>query len=380
MGYWKKKPLDQRFSDTYQFIQQRMGGVPNLDVCLAMTDLRLAAMEDDGSLEELLKLMSLGFRWELKKSDAETRRRHYVRAVLLGYGALGDPAQGGRRLSVPQVQQKKAATEAMTEQALDLLLRQMLTAASRTEGGRSFVGFDTTLETQNAVWALDQIVEATTRVQMALGTVGRVAPAAALFATWFGNSNPATVRSNFAKVERGVRGGVVLIKDPSPARNNVFGYVYPDGPNDPPRIYLCNAFWRAGRVTWRNNGGVTVRVDNRREDDNPLGVLLHELTHIFCRTEDHEYGKTACRALATNSPALAVTNSTRARRRRASWNRNRSRNAPARQKSERCMKNPAARPTASEVARTVSTLASTGMPPVVSPPAINTIAKISRGQ
>jgi hypothetical protein len=308
MGYWKKKPLNTRFQDTYDFIQQQMAAVPHLDACTFVMDARLDAMQDDGSLDELVKLMSLGFRWEIKKADSETRRRHYVRAVLMGYAALGDPVQKGRRLPLAEIKLKKAATEALTEQALDSLLRQMLQASSRTEGTRTFVGFDTTLESQNAVWALDQIIEATTRVQMALGTVGRVAPARTLFETWFGTSSAATVRANFAKIERGVRGGVVLIKDESPDKNNVFGYVYPDGPNDPPRIYLCNAFWRAGRVTWTNTGGVVVRKDNRERDDNPLGVILHELSHIFCRTEDHAYGKAGCKTLAKNTPALAVAN------------------------------------------------------------------------
>lgn len=308
MGYWKKKPLDTRFKDTYDFIQSQMATVPQLDLVTFQLDARLRALDDAGQLAPLIKEMSLGFRWEIGKSGAETRRRHYIRAVLMAYAALGDPDQKGKRLELADVKAKKPATEKLGEAQLDALLRRMLQIAMQTEGARSFVGFDTTLEKQNAIWALDRISEATTRVQMALGTVPRVPEATQLFRTWFGNTTPRTIHGNFSRIHAGIQAGVVLIKDPDPAKNNVFGYVYPDGPNNPPRIYLCNAFWRAGRVSWQNKGGIVARKDGREADDNPLGVLLHELSHIFCRTQDHQYGKSGCRALATNSPNLAANN------------------------------------------------------------------------
>ncbi len=308
MAFRRKKPLNTRFQDTYQFMQTALAGQANLDLNLISMDKRVEALNGTGELKKIVEAMSLGFRWEIKKAATETRRRHYVRAVLLGYATLGDPDQAGRFLNLVQIKAKKDGVEGMTEVALDTLLKRMLQANVQTQGNRTFIGFKTTLEKQNSIYALDQITEAVTRVQTALLSVARVPKEATRFGVWFGTTDPKTIRSNFAKVYNGIQGGVMLIKDDDPAEVDTFGYVYKDGPNDPPRIYLCGAFWRAGRVTWNNVGGVKVKKDGRAGDDNPLGVLLHELTHIFCDTEDHEYGQDDCKQLAIDNPANAADN------------------------------------------------------------------------
>jgi peptidyl-Lys metalloendopeptidase len=184
----------------------------------------------------------------------------------------------------------------------------MFQQSVKTEGQRTFVGFNTTLEKENSVWALDKIAEAITRVQVALGGVTRIPKEGTRFQTWFGTSDHAVIRANYGKILAGIRAGIVLIKDTDPANNNVFGYVYPAGPNNPPRVYLCAAFWRAGKVTWKQMGGALVKKDGRDTKDNPLGVILHELSHLFVPTDDHEYGQTDCKQLAISNPALARMN------------------------------------------------------------------------
>lgn|GEM_PF-1693504 len=300
-----KKPLDQRFRDTYQFIHNQIGGV-DAAAASALIETRTRALAAAGDLTALVELMSLGFRWTISKSASETRRRHYVRAVLMGYATFGDPDSRGRRLSLAEIKARKSATEKRSEQDLHALLQRMLQQTKQTDGQRTYVGFDTSLEKQNAAWAMDKITEAVTRAQWALGMIGRNPEQAALFTTWFGASDPKTLRDNFGRILRGIANGIILIKDDDPANDNVFGYVYPDGDNDPPRIYLCNAFWRAGKVQW--NAKTHVRKDGRDGFDNPLGVLLHELSHIFVRTEDYTYGKPNCRQLAQQNPAMAAMN------------------------------------------------------------------------
>jgi len=305
---WRKKPLNQRFQDTYNFIQTQMAGFAGVDAAVTLIDLQTRVLDAAGQLVPLVETMSLGFRWELKKSADETRRRQAVRAVLLGYATLGDPDQGGQLLTVDEVKATKNATEQLAENALIGLLTRMIQQSVEVDGGRTFVGFDTTLEKQNTIWAEQQITEAITKVQMALGGVGRIPKEATRFQTWFGNSDPKVIRTNYGMILAGIRNGVMFIKDEDPANDNVFGYVYPDGPNNPPRVYLCGAFWRAGKVSWQSVGGVTIRKDNRNAQDNPLGVLLHELSHIFVRTDDHEYGQDDCKQLAIDDPALARMN------------------------------------------------------------------------
>ena len=302
----KKKPLDQRFQDTYQFIHAQMAGAPNAGAVTALMDLRTRKLQATGDLIKLVELMSLGHRFALVKSSSETRRRHYVRSVLMGFATLGDPDNRGRQLTLNEVKAKKGAIEKLAERELHALLRRMLQHTVQADKQRTFIGFETTLEKENAIWAMDKIAEAVTRAQWALGTVNRDPGQTALFTEWFGASNPRTIFANFGKILNGIRNGIMLIKDDDPANTNVFAYVFPDGDNDPPRVYLCEAFWRAGKIRWNN---VTmVRKDGRQGHDNPLGVILHELSHIFVRTEDHEYGQRDCKTLAASQPALAAMN------------------------------------------------------------------------
>jgi hypothetical protein len=306
MGFWREKPLDQRFQDTYAFIQGI--AIPDRDVGITLMDLRNRALDAAGQLVPLVQAMSLGFRWEIRKSADETRRRHYIRSVIFGYATLGDPDHGGKLLTVAEATEKKNTITKLSEIELNRLFTRMVQQSVKTEGLRTFVGFDTTLEKENSVWALDKIAEAVTRVQVALGGVTRIPKEGTRFRTWFGTSNHTTIRANYGKILAGIRAGIMLIKDADPAKNKVFGYVYPTGPNNPPRVYLCGAFWRAGKVTWKQVGGDMIKKDGRDAKDNPLGVILHELSHLFVSTDDHKYGQKDCKQLAISNPALAGMN------------------------------------------------------------------------
>jgi peptidyl-Lys metalloendopeptidase len=55
-------------------------------------------------------------------------------------------------------------------------------------------------------------------------------------------------------------------------------------------------------------GGGWSKKDHRMCNDNPLGVVVHELTHLFAATEDHVYGRTECKQLAISNHTEAREN------------------------------------------------------------------------
>ena len=73
--------------------------------------------------------------------------------------------------------------------------------------------------------------------------------------------------------------------------DNYYAYVYP---NSPYEIWLCNAFWSAPATG----------------TDSKAGTLVHELSHfnVVAGTDDHAYGQSACKSLATSNPSRAVDN------------------------------------------------------------------------
>jgi peptidyl-Lys metalloendopeptidase len=71
----------------------------------------------------------------------------------------------------------------------------------------------------------------------------------------------------------------------------VYAYVYA---NDPYKIYLCGAFWRAPM----------------RGTDSKGGTLVHEMSHftVVAGTSDWAYGQSAARNLADSNPKRAIDN------------------------------------------------------------------------
>ncbi|KJA28634.1 hypothetical protein HYPSUDRAFT_128952 [Hypholoma sublateritium FD-334 SS-4] len=111
------------------------------------------------------------------------------------------------------------------------------------------------------------------------------------YTTWFGAFTTAryqTVVSHFTLIDANNFSAFTF--DCS-CTDSAYAYVYPDTFG---KIYLCSAFWSAG-----NTG-----------TDSKAGTIIHESSHFTNNggTDDHAYGQTAAKSLATSSPARAVLN------------------------------------------------------------------------
>ncbi len=127
--------------------------------------------------------------------------------------------------------------------------------------------------------------------------------------TWFGTDvKHNDVRGVYARVYQGIAGGLEFVRDDDPKNENTFAYVRPTDPARPRRVYLCRAFWKHGRIEWTKSDAGWSRKDQRDCNDNPLGVLVHELTHLFAGTDDHAYGRTGCQNLARTNPKASRMN------------------------------------------------------------------------
>lgn len=73
--------------------------------------------------------------------------------------------------------------------------------------------------------------------------------------------------------------------------DSLFAYVYP---SDFTKVYLGPAFHSSSPDGW----------------DSQLGTVVHELTHyqLSGRTDDKEYGRSACQTLAKEDPSAALQN------------------------------------------------------------------------
>ncbi len=111
---------------------------------------------------------------------------------------------------------------------------------------------------------------------------------------WFGTYNASrytTVRSNFTRIYNALSSQPFVFNCTCPAAPSAIAYVYP---NQPYRIYLCNAFWSAP-----NTG-----------TDSRAGTIVHEVSHftVMGGTDDWAYGQSAAHNLAVSNPARAVDN------------------------------------------------------------------------
>ena len=114
----------------------------------------------------------------------------------------------------------------------------------------------------------------------------------ARYTTWFGAAASArfnTVSNHFAAIRSAFQSAPVAID--CSCDEPYYAYVYP---TEPYVIYVCNAFW---------NAPVT-------GTDSKAGTLVHEMSHfnVVAGTDDHAYGQSACRNLATSQPGMAVGN------------------------------------------------------------------------
>jgi peptidyl-Lys metalloendopeptidase len=112
------------------------------------------------------------------------------------------------------------------------------------------------------------------------------------YKTWFGtqtSSRWSTVQSHFLNIRNTIQ--TKTIKFNCACSDDYYAYVYPAQPY---QIWLCNAFWSAPATG----------------TDSKAGTLVHELSHfnVVAGTDDHAYGQSACKSLATSNPSRAVDN------------------------------------------------------------------------
>ncbi|WP_164015307.1 M35 family metallo-endopeptidase [Pyxidicoccus trucidator] len=112
------------------------------------------------------------------------------------------------------------------------------------------------------------------------------------FRTWFGTfstTNWNTVKTHFTSIKSALDTKSVIVD--CGCTDSAYAYVYK---NSPYRIYVCNAFWSAP-----NTG-----------TDSRAGTLIHELSHftVVADTDDHAYGQSAAKSLATSNPTRARDN------------------------------------------------------------------------
>ncbi|TDR45864.1 peptidyl-Lys metalloendopeptidase [Tahibacter aquaticus] len=109
---------------------------------------------------------------------------------------------------------------------------------------------------------------------------------------WFGTYNSSrysTVRTHFNNIYSALTTQPFTFD--CSCTDSAYAYVYP---NQPYRVYLCNAFWSAP-----NTG-----------TDSKAGTIVHEVSHftVMGGTDDWAYGQSAAHSLAGSNPARAVDN------------------------------------------------------------------------
>ncbi|MBL8300732.1 MAG: peptidase [Rhodanobacteraceae bacterium] len=151
----------------------------------------------------------------------------------------------------------------------------------------SFVGCSTTRQSQIATARTSATSYANnSRSYLTAGTQG------SRYTWWFGTYNSSrysTVRTHFNNIY-GALSSQPFTFDCT-CTDSYYAYVYP---NQPYRIYLCNAFWSAP-----NTG-----------TDSRAGTIVHEVSHfnVMGGTDDWAYGQGPAHNLAISNPARAVDN------------------------------------------------------------------------
>ncbi|MET4730941.1 peptidyl-Lys metalloendopeptidase [Lysobacter enzymogenes] len=114
------------------------------------------------------------------------------------------------------------------------------------------------------------------------------------YTTWFGaytSSRYSTARSHFQAIDTALDQSNGQITINCGCTSSAYAYVYA---NQPYQIYVCNAFWNAPLTG----------------TDSKAGTLVHEMSHftVVAGTDDHAYGQSAAKSLATSNPTNALDN------------------------------------------------------------------------
>jgi peptidyl-Lys metalloendopeptidase len=114
----------------------------------------------------------------------------------------------------------------------------------------------------------------------------------ARYKTWFGtysSTNWGTAKAHFTAIKSAFDTKSVVVD--CGCTDSAYAYVYP---TQPYKIYVCNAFWSAPLTGTDSKGG----------------TLVHEMSHFnaVAGTDDHAYGQSAAKSLASSSPTRALDN------------------------------------------------------------------------
>jgi peptidyl-Lys metalloendopeptidase len=114
----------------------------------------------------------------------------------------------------------------------------------------------------------------------------------ARYQTWFGAATSARysdAAANFDAINDAIDNKPITFD--CSCKKSYFAYVYP---NQPYKIYMCNAFWSA----------------NELGTDSRAGTIIHEMSHFdaVAATDDVVYGQSGAKSLAISDPDQALNN------------------------------------------------------------------------
>jgi len=158
-----------------------------------------------------------------------------------------------------------------------------------TEANISFTGGCTSSEQTTLTSAVGA---ATTYSTESKGYLNGTSSGTQRFVEWFGKFRQTRwdkVETHFNNIDAAFKTKPLTLD--CSCTSSAYAYVYP---NQPYKIYLCNAFWSAPMTGTDSKGG----------------TLIHEMSHfdVVGNTDDNAYGQSACRSLAKSNPKAAVAN------------------------------------------------------------------------
>jgi len=158
-----------------------------------------------------------------------------------------------------------------------------------------FINFDNSYQEHQAREAYNRIDRLVSVAHSALIRIRYSEAEQERFRRWFGDysqQNKNTVWRIINAIHGALRKDIRLIKGGAACEPDDYAYVQGDQIGQTVNIYLCPMFFAAG-------------INGR---DTTVGTVIHELSHKLGRTQDHEYGNIACRALALFRPEQARNN------------------------------------------------------------------------
>jgi peptidyl-Lys metalloendopeptidase len=158
-----------------------------------------------------------------------------------------------------------------------------------TAANISFTGGCTSSEQTTLTSAVDAAIDYSTESK---GYLNGSPSGTQRYVEWFGSFTQKRwdkVKTHFKKIDAAFKTKPLTLD--CSCTSSAYAYVYP---NQPYKIYLCNAFWSAPM----------------KGTDSKGGTLIHEMSHfdIVGNTDDNAYGQSACRNLADNNPKAATSN------------------------------------------------------------------------